>query len=285
MWTSDPRLADGPDEVHRGVIARLRLGEAARRRHSQGLSSCRPGRVDGRATSAPRTASTSPPSTRCLSSVSTGFEGAPQVQQFRRRIDLHLPNTPGRGSASCAARRSATCPRAGTTCAANTRCSQSWRRSFRTFRRWSPSATDRAVMDVDFYVMDRIRGIILRSELPKGMTLTSRRERSRPASSNGLSICTRSIRSWWPSRSRRRLCATSDRRLDQALRRRSHLEHAELQESGPSGFVPHSGKAHYSNTTGGSTTSSSTWSPQQIIGVLDWETATIGDPLMEPWAA
>lgn len=147
---------------------------------------------------------------------------------------------------------------------------------------------DRAVMDVDFYVMDRIRGIILRSELPKGMTLDEAGARALSTSFIERLVDLHAV--------------------DPDAAGLSDLGRGEgYVERQIAGWTKRYGAARTWNTPSfkkvikwleanrpedaGSCIIHNDWrmdnvvldpdDPQKIIGVLDWEMATIGDPLME----
>ncbi len=147
---------------------------------------------------------------------------------------------------------------------------------------------DRAVMDVDFYVMDRIRGIILRSKLPEGMRLDEAGARALstsfierlvdlhgvdPAAAGladlgrgdgyverqvtGWSKRYRAARTWNAPSCEKVMTWLESNRPDDV---RSCIVHNDWRLDNVV-LDPDD--------------------PQKIIGVLDWEMATIGDPLME----
>ncbi|MBI5310427.1 MAG: phosphotransferase family protein [Actinobacteria bacterium] len=147
---------------------------------------------------------------------------------------------------------------------------------------------DRAVMDVDFYVMDRIRGIILRSELPKGMTLDEAGARALSTSFIERLVDLHAV--------------------DPQTAGLADLGRGEgYVERQIAGWTKRYGAARTWNTPSfkkvvkwleanmpadsGSCIIHNDWrldnvvldpdDPQKIIGVLDWEMATIGDPLMD----
>jgi len=147
---------------------------------------------------------------------------------------------------------------------------------------------DPAVMDCDFYVMERIAGIIPRANMPKGMTLTSEQTRQ---------LCQGVI----------------DKliELHQVDYKAAGLEH--LGKGG--GYVERQIRGWSDRYDKSSTWNTPGWkyvrdwltanmpddvatviihndyrfdnlvldanNPQQILGVLDWEMATLGDPLMD----
>ena len=148
---------------------------------------------------------------------------------------------------------------------------------------------DRAVMDVDFYVMDRINGHHPAEQPAEGddsSTQTAARALSTSFVERLVDLHAVDPVGGGPgrSRSRPRLRATPDRRMDEALRRRPHLEHAEFQEGrqvAGGEQAADSGSCIIHNDWRLDNVVLDPADPQQIIGVLDWEMATIGDPLME----
>jgi aminoglycoside phosphotransferase (APT) family kinase protein len=147
---------------------------------------------------------------------------------------------------------------------------------------------DRAVMDVDFYVMERIRGIILRAELPAGMTLDAAGARALSTSfierlvdlhsvdpvaagladlGRGDGYVERQVTGWtkryraartWNVPSFEKVMKWLDANRPPDVR--SCIIHNDWRMDNVV-LDPDD--------------------PQKIIGVLDWEMATIGDPLME----
>lgn len=147
---------------------------------------------------------------------------------------------------------------------------------------------DRAVMDVDFYVMDRIKGIILRSNLPKGMTLDEGGARALATSfierlvdlhavdpqaaglaelGRGEGYVQRQIAGWT-----KRYNAAKTWNTPSFKKVAAWLE---------SNMPPDAGSCIIHNDWRMDNVVLDPDDPQKIIGVLDWEMATIGDPLME----
>lgn len=147
---------------------------------------------------------------------------------------------------------------------------------------------DRAVMDVDFYVMDRIKGIILRSGLPKGMTLDEAGARALSTSfierlvdlhavdphaaeladlGRGEGYVQRQIAGWT-----KRYNAAKTWNTPSFKKVAAWLE---------ANMPPDAGSCIIHNDWRMDNVVLDPDDPQKIIGVLDWEMATIGDPLME----
>lgn len=147
---------------------------------------------------------------------------------------------------------------------------------------------DRSVMDVDFYVMDRIRGIILRSEPPRGMTLdpagarklsTSFIERLvdlhsvDPAAAGlddlgrGEGYVERQVKGW--SKRYRAARTWNVPSFEKVMKW--------LDENRP----PDARSCIIHNDWRLDNAVLDLDDPQKIVAILDWEMATIGDPLME----
>jgi aminoglycoside phosphotransferase (APT) family kinase protein len=148
---------------------------------------------------------------------------------------------------------------------------------------------DPAVMDADFYVMARIPGIIPRSNLPKGMTLTPDETRALCLSvidklielhlvdyqaagldtlGKGGGYVKRQIDGW---SDRYRKARTPDVNDFEAVM-------AWLQAKMPAQDIATTlihNDFRFDNVI------LNPDNPQQVIGVLDWEMATLGDPLMD----
>jgi aminoglycoside phosphotransferase (APT) family kinase protein len=148
---------------------------------------------------------------------------------------------------------------------------------------------DPAVMDADFYVMARISGIIPRSNLPKGMTLTPEETRALCLSvidklielhlvdykaagldtlGKGGGYVKRQIDGW---SDRYRKARTPDVNDFEAVM-------AWLQAKMPAQDIATTlihNDFRFDNVI------LNPDNPQQVIGVLDWEMATLGDPLMD----
>lgn len=147
---------------------------------------------------------------------------------------------------------------------------------------------DRAVMDVDFYVMDRIKGIILRSNLPKGMQLDRAAARALSTSfverlvdlhavdpaaaglgdlGRGQGYVERQISGWTKRYAAARTWNTPSFK--------KVVKWLEANEPADAGSCIIHNDWRLDNVV------LDPADPQKIIGVLDWEMATIGDPLME----
>lgn len=147
---------------------------------------------------------------------------------------------------------------------------------------------DRAVMDVDFYVMDRIKGIILRSNLPKGMQLDQAAARALSTSfverlvdlhavdpaaaglgdlGRGQGYVERQISGWTKRYAAARTWNTPSFK--------KVVKWLEANEPADAGSCIIHNDWRLDNVV------LDPADPQKIIGVLDWEMATIGDPLME----
>ena len=153
----------------------------------------------------------------------------------------------------------------------------------------SPTARTTAMLGAPFYVMERMRGVILRRDPPAGADCR-RRRRARSAR--------RSSTPWRAARAR--LPRGGPRRPRQAR----GLRRAAGDAAGPSatatrgpttspiwsvsrrGSPPAHARRSRAPRSSTTTTSTTTWcsTPDdltRIIGVLDWEMSTIGDPLMD----
>lgn len=147
---------------------------------------------------------------------------------------------------------------------------------------------DRSVMDVDFYVMDRIEGIILRSNLPEGMQLDEAGARALSTSfierlvdlhsvdpaaagladlGRGEGYVERQIKGWTKRYEAARTWNVPS--FKKVMRW--------LEENRP----PDVRSCIIHNDWRLDNVVLDPQDPQRIIGVLDWEMATIGDPLME----
>lgn len=147
---------------------------------------------------------------------------------------------------------------------------------------------DRSVMDVDFYVMDRIPGIILRAELPAGMSLDEAGARALSTSfierlvdlhaidpagagldglGRGDGYVERQITGW-----------TKRYRAARTWNVPSFKKVISWLEVNPPGDIS---SCVIHNDWRMDNVVLDPEDPQKIIGVLDWEMATIGDPLME----
>lgn len=147
---------------------------------------------------------------------------------------------------------------------------------------------DHAVLGCDFYVMDRIRGIILRSNLPPGMTLNADDARALSTSfierlvelhavdvqatgladlGRGGGYVERQIGGW--AKRYRAVRTRNVPSFEKVIRW--------LEENRP----PDVRSCLIHNDWRLDNVVLDSDDPQKIIGVLDWEMATIGDPLME----
>lgn len=147
---------------------------------------------------------------------------------------------------------------------------------------------DHSVLGVDFYVMEKIRGVILRSDLPRGVTLTAQQARDLSTSwverlvdlhavdpaaagledlGRGEGYVSRQIEGWT-----RRYADARTRNVPSFKRVASWL--AENQPPDVANCVIHN-DWRFDNVVLDSD------DPSRIIGVLDWELATLGDPLMD----
>jgi aminoglycoside phosphotransferase (APT) family kinase protein len=147
---------------------------------------------------------------------------------------------------------------------------------------------DHGVMGADFYVMDRIEGIILRSNLPKGFELAPGDAKQLSVSvidrlidlhqvdkdAAGLSelgrgdgYVERQIGGW-----SKRYRAARTRNVPSFEKVMSWLERNQPADSG--NVIIHN-DWRFDNVI------LDPGEPQRIIGVLDWEMATLGDPLMD----
>ncbi len=148
---------------------------------------------------------------------------------------------------------------------------------------------DPAVMDADFYVMQRIPGIIPRSNLPKGMTLTPEETRALCLSvidklielhlvdyqaagldtlGKGGGYVKRQIDGWSDRYRKARTPDVNDFETVMAW----------LQAKMPAQDIATTlihNDFRFDNVI------LNPDNPQQVIGVLDWEMATLGDPLMD----
>jgi len=148
---------------------------------------------------------------------------------------------------------------------------------------------DPAVMDAPFYVMERLRGIVPRSNLPKGMTLSA--DQARALCENMIDVwcelhridyvslglgdfgkpegyVRRQVEGW----SERYRCARTDDAPDfEAVMKW-------LAENQPADS-PHATIIHNDFKLDNLVLDAT--DPTRIVGVLDWEMSTIGDPLMD----
>ncbi len=148
--------------------------------------------------------------------------------------------------------------------------------------------TDESVMGCDFYVMERIKGMILRSDLPEGMELDPQQARSLCTSvidrlvdlhkvdyraagledlGKGAGYVERQIRGW-SDRCEKSLTWNAPR-----WRRVRDWLHANMPDDVGTCIIHNDFR--FDNVV------LDPEDPQRIIGVLDWEMATLGDPLME----
>lgn len=147
---------------------------------------------------------------------------------------------------------------------------------------------DHAVLGCDFYVMDRIRGIIMRSNLPSGMTLDAPGARALSTSfierlvelhavdaqaagladlGRGGGYVERQVSGW-----AKRYSVVRTRNVPSFKKVIAWLE---------ANRPPDVGSCLIHNDWRLDNVVLDSDDPQKIIGVLDWEMATIGDPLME----
>lgn len=147
---------------------------------------------------------------------------------------------------------------------------------------------DHSVLGVDFYVMEKLRGVILRSNLPKGMELTPDQARALSVSwverlvdlhavdpaaagledlGRGSGYVERQIEGWC-----KRYEAARTRNVPSFKKVMRWLR--ENQPEDVANCVIHN-DWRFDNVV------LDPDDPQKIIGVLDWEMATLGDPLME----
>lgn len=147
---------------------------------------------------------------------------------------------------------------------------------------------DHDVLGVDFYVMEKIRGIILRSDLPEGMELSPEQARALSTSwverlvdlhavdpvaagledlGRGSGYVERQVEGWCKRyEAARTWNVPRFRKVMKWLR--------ENQPADVANVVIHN-DWRFDNVV------LDPDDPQQIIGVLDWEMATLGDPLMD----
>lgn len=148
---------------------------------------------------------------------------------------------------------------------------------------------DESIIGAPFYLMERIKGIILRKNLPADMACTP--GQARTLSENLVSVLcrlhsidyrraglddlgnadgyiTRQVEGW----SKR----YADAKTDDApsFERVIRWLHDKMPESSPSAAIIHN-DYKFDNTVLNSS------KPTEIVGLLDWEMATIGDPLMD----
>ena len=165
-----------------------------------------------------------------------------------------------------------------------------WRRSSPTSPRMVGFCDDEAVIGSDFYVMERLDGTILRRDLPGRLT---RRRRRRRCASNALDVLV-------DAALRRRRARAGLATLGQGRR----VRRAARSPAGPTASrrarTDDTGDWSDSRWPGSTRTSPPTWrscvihndfrfdnvvldadDPLRIVGVLDWEMATVGDPLMD----
>lgn len=147
---------------------------------------------------------------------------------------------------------------------------------------------DHSVLGVDFYVMEKLRGVILRSNLPTGMELTPEQARALSISwierlvdlhsvdpvaagladlGRGSGYVERQIEGW-----SKRYEAARTRNVPSFKKVMRWLRENQPEDVG--NCVIHN-DWRFDNVV------LDPDDPQQIIGVLDWEMATLGDPLME----
>lgn len=147
---------------------------------------------------------------------------------------------------------------------------------------------DHSVLGVDFYVMEKLRGVILRSNLPKGMELSPEQARALSVSwverlvdlhavdpvaagledlGRGSGYVERQIEGWC-----KRYEAARTRNVPSFKKVMRWLR--ENQPDDVAKCVIHN-DWRFDNVV------LDPDDPQKIIGVLDWEMATLGDPLME----
>jgi aminoglycoside phosphotransferase (APT) family kinase protein len=147
---------------------------------------------------------------------------------------------------------------------------------------------DHSVMGVDFYVMDRIRGIILRSELPTGMTLDAAGARALSTSFIERLVDLHSVD---PAAAGLTDLGRGDGYVERQVTGWSKRYRAARTWNVPSFEKVMSWLDANRPPDVRSCIIHNDWrmdnvvldpdDPQKIIGVLDWEMATIGDPLME----
>lgn len=148
--------------------------------------------------------------------------------------------------------------------------------------------TDESVIGAEFYVMERVNGIILRSDLPAelGLTLPAPKPCAR-ALSTSSSNCTRSTTTpaAWPTwaslkatwRGRFAAGASAMKALTPDAPKWEAVR-AWLNDKMPADH-PTSSIVH--NDYRFDNVILDPHNPMQIIGVLDWELTTLGDPLMD----
>ena len=149
---------------------------------------------------------------------------------------------------------------------------------------------DPAVLGGDFYVMERLVGTVPRREMPVELSRTRRAACARPCSTSSSS-CTRSTRSRAGSTRSARARATSDvrsragrpatARRTRAASPTSSTAMAWLDEHQPDDV--RSGVIHNDYKLDNLVLAED--DPTRIVGIFDWEMATIGDPLMDLGAA
>jgi len=148
--------------------------------------------------------------------------------------------------------------------------------------------TDQSVIGCDFYVMERIEGIILRANLPKDLSLSADQART---------LCTRAIDGLVELHSvdveaaglqslgkgegynRRQIDGWSERfrraRTWNVLKGERVMRWLDANVPDEIGIRVIHGDYRFDNIVLSAT------NPMQIVGVLDWELATLGDPLMD----
>lgn len=149
--------------------------------------------------------------------------------------------------------------------------------------------TNEAVIGCDFYVMDRIEGIIPRANLPKGLTLSEAQVRelcqnvidalielhqvnyhknsALLAMGKGEGYCERQVMGW-------------DKRYEQA-RTPDVPDFAEVRDWLKAHIPADTNTCVIHNDWRFDNVILDPNQPTKVIGVLDWEMATLGDPLMD----
>ncbi len=144
---------------------------------------------------------------------------------------------------------------------------------------------DQAIMDSDFYVMERIRGTILRRDLPEGISLSTEQARA-----IGISM----IQGWVDLHSVDASILDSLNKGDGYVKRQiegwSKRYRAALTDDVPDGEDVMKWLEQHQPLDVKQCVIHGDWrldnlvldlSESRLVGVLDWELATVGDPLMD----
>jgi hypothetical protein len=147
--------------------------------------------------------------------------------------------------------------------------------------------TDESVIGAEFYVMERVKGIILRSELPPNWAWMPRRpkpvqELHRPFVELHRSTTTPAA---WPTWASLKATWHARSRLERPLRKSPDPRRAALGSGQSLAQRQDAGRPpdlqHRPQRLPLRQRDPRPDNPMQIIGVLDWELTTLGDPLMD----